>query len=106
MFICPGLCRLGRPTFLICLGFLFGTLAMTYPAVLKHYIYIANPCDSFVSCGDLPSFSAWIQVLQDVLTSVSGVFTSITDYTCMKNVVMRIVPFMTSIGNEIIAVLA
>jgi len=109
----PGLRRLvALPMFLISLAFLFGALGMTYPAVLQHYIYIANPCNSFVSCGDLFSVFAWIQFPQ--LNSISDLFTNITEleYGCnmvpkwMNSVVMNIVSFMTVIGNVISAAIA
>jgi len=119
LLVYPFLRRCGfvaRPIFRIWLGFMFGTMAMIYAAVLQHYIYVTNPCGSFPSnCTLGPStISVWVQVPAYVLIAISEIFASITglEYSYnkapkrMKSVVVSIFLFMTALGNAINAALS
>jgi len=118
ILVYPFLRRCGfvaRPIFRIWLGFMFGTMAMIYAAVLQHYIYTTNPFGSFPSAnGGSSTISVWVQVPAYVLIAISEIFASITglEYSYnkapkrMKSVVVSIFLFMTAVGNAINAALS
>jgi POT family proton-dependent oligopeptide transporter len=123
IFIYPGLRRMGfvaRPVFRIFLGFMFGSAAMIYSAVLQHFIYKTNPCGDFVSTCVVngeprsSSLTVWIQIPPYVLIALSEIFASITglEYAYnkapkrMKSLVMACFLFTTAIGNALNAALS
>ncbi|KIK52480.1 hypothetical protein GYMLUDRAFT_265401 [Collybiopsis luxurians FD-317 M1] len=66
-------------------GFVAGTMAMTWAAVLQHYIYKTNPCGYFAATCKNASHNAavsplnvWIQTGSYVLIAFSEIFASIT----------------------------
>ena len=104
LFVYPGLRRIGinfTPIKRITAGFLTGSAAMIWAAVVQHYIYKVclmmstrssylivlknNPCGDFVStCQDAngnpitSSLSVWIQSGSYILIAFSEIFASIT----------------------------
>jgi len=88
LFIYPWLRRLGmRFTAIkrITGGFLVGAMAMTWAAVLQHYIYKTNPCHySASTCLDadgnalVSPLNVWIQSGAYILVAISEIFASIT----------------------------
>lgn len=107
LFVYPGLRRIGinfTPIKRITAGFLFGSVAMVWAAVVQHYIYKAclttlideyfltfvaalqtNPCGEFVStCQDADgnpitsSLNVWIQSGSYILIALSEILASIT----------------------------
>ncbi|KAG7095190.1 hypothetical protein E1B28_005967 [Marasmius oreades] len=92
-------------------GFLCGTSAMIWAAVLQYYIYQTNPCGYFAnSCKDNPSpLNVWSQTGSYVLISLSEIFANITglEYAFtkapknMRSLVMAIYLFTNAIGSAL-----
>lgn len=53
-----------KPIVRMWLGFMLGSCAMVYNAVLQHFVYSTNPCGEFASsCRSTPSsISVWVQL--------------------------------------------
>uniref|UniRef100_A0A8H7XYY1 Uncharacterized protein n=1 Tax=Psilocybe cubensis TaxID=181762 RepID=A0A8H7XYY1_PSICU len=114
MFIYPGLRRMGlnfSALKKITAGFMTGAAAMTWAAVLQHYIYKTNPCGEHASsdgCGVSP-LNVWIQSGSYILIAISEIFASITglEYAFtkapknMRSLVMSIFLFMTALSSAI-----
>jgi POT family proton-dependent oligopeptide transporter len=116
LFFYPALRRVGlnfsalkRITF----GFLTGAGAMTWAAVVQHYIYKTSPCGyEAATCTDeagnaLPSpLNVWIQTGSYILIAFSEIFASITglEYAFtkapknMRSLVMSVFLFMTAVA--------
>ncbi|KAF8483595.1 oligopeptide transporter [Russula ochroleuca] len=88
LLVYPGLRSIGinfTPIKRITAGFLVGSAAMVWAAVVQHYVYKTNPCGYFVStCQDsdgnpITSFlNVWIQSGSYILIALSEIFASIT----------------------------
>jgi len=119
LVIYPFLRRVGinfSPIKKITAGFLTGTAAMIWAAVLQHYIYKTNPCGyEASSCQDadknalVSPLNVWIQTGSYILVAFSEIFASITglEYaftkapTNMRSLVMSIFLFMSAISSAI-----
>ncbi|KAI0266401.1 peptide transporter PTR2A [Gloeopeniophorella convolvens] len=116
IFFYPGLRRLGinfTPIKKITAGFLTGSAAMIWAAVVQHYIYKNNPCGNQVStCVDAggnaitSTLNVWIQSGSYVLIAFSEILASITglEYAFtkapknMKSLVMAIFLFTSALA--------
>ncbi|KAI0002442.1 peptide transporter PTR2A [Russula compacta] len=119
ILIYPGLRKIGinfSPIKRITAGFVTGSAAMVWAAVVQHYIYKHNPCGKFVSsCLDADknpitsSLNVWIQSGSYVLIAFSEIFASITglEYAFtkapknMKSLVMGMFLFTSAISSAI-----
>ncbi|KAI0002460.1 peptide transporter PTR2A [Russula compacta] len=119
VFIYPGLRKIGidfTPIKRITAGFVTGSAAMVWAAVVQHYIYKNNPCGEFASsCQDAngnpitSSLNVWIQSGSYVLIAFSEIFASITglEYAFtkapknMKSLVMGMFLFTSAISSAI-----
>ncbi|KAF8504545.1 peptide transporter PTR2A [Russula emetica] len=119
LLVYPGLRKIGinfTPIKRITAGFLTGSAAMIWAAVVQHYIYKTNPCGSFVStCQDADgnpvtsSLNVWIQSGSYVLIALSEILASITglEYAFtkapknMRSLVMAIFLFTSAISSAI-----
>ncbi|KAF5336761.1 hypothetical protein D9758_016383 [Tetrapyrgos nigripes] len=118
-FIYPALSR-GRINFSalkkIFAGFMTGTAAMIWAAVVQHYIYKTNPCGySAATCEDadgnalVSPLNVWIQTGSYVLIAFSEIFASITglEYaftkapTNMRSLVMACFLFTSALASAI-----
>jgi proton-dependent oligopeptide transporter, POT family len=119
LFIYPALRKAGikfTPIKKITLGFLTGTAAMIWAAVVQNYIYTHNPCGKHPSEG-LPdgsdcapaTISIWVQSGSYILIAISEILASITslEYAFtkapknMRSMVQAFALFMTAIANAI-----
>jgi POT family proton-dependent oligopeptide transporter len=119
LFIYPGLRKVGirfTPIKKITLGFLTGSAAMVYAAIVQNYIYNHNPCGRHPSEG-LPdgsdcepaTISIWVQSGCYILIAISEILASITslEYAFtkapknMRSMVMAFALFMTALANAI-----
>ncbi|KAJ7436054.1 PTR2-domain-containing protein [Mycena galericulata] len=97
-------------------GFVTGSAAMIWAAVVQHYIYKTNPCGEHAStCFDangnqIPSpLNVWIQTGSYVLIAFSEILASITglEYAFtkapknMRSLVMSVFLFMTAISSAL-----
>jgi len=119
LLVYPGLRKIGinfTPIKRITAGFLTGSAAMIWAAVVQHYIYKTNPCGSFVStCQDADgnpvtsSLSVWIQSGSYVLIALSEILASITglEYAFtkapknMRSLVMAVFLFTNAVSAAI-----
>ncbi|KAN0125825.1 H+/Oligopeptide symporter [Russula decolorans] len=119
LLVYPGLRKIGinfTPIKRITVGFLTGSAAMIWAAVVQHYIYKTNPCGSFVStCQDADgntvtsSLNVWIQSGSYVLIALSEILASITglEYAFtkapknMRSLVMAVFLFTSAISSAI-----
>lgn len=119
LFIYPGLRKIGinpSPIKRITAGFILGSLAMVWAAVVQHYVYKTNPCGNQVStCVDADgnpvtsSLNVWIQSGSYLLIAFSEILASITglEYAFtkapknMKSLVMAIFLFTSAISAAI-----
>jgi POT family proton-dependent oligopeptide transporter len=100
----------------IYLGFMLGTAAMIWAAVLQHYIYQKNPCgDHANTCIDeegnnlFSPINVWAQTGAYVLIGFSEIFASITslEYAYskaprnMRSIVQAMALFMTALSAAI-----
>jgi len=119
LLIYPALNRFGfrvTPIRKITLGFLVGSMAMIWAAVVQHYIYKTSPC-GYYAAGNLPSgdpcpvspLNVWIQTGSYVLIAASEIYASITglEYAFtkapknMKSLVMGVFLFTSAISSAI-----
>jgi POT family proton-dependent oligopeptide transporter len=116
IFIYPALRRAGirfTPIKKITAGFLTGSAAMIWAAVLQHYIYKTNPCgDRAATCEDgdknalVSPINVWAQTGAYVLIAFSEIFASITglEYAFtkapknMRSLVMSVFLFASAIS--------
>ncbi|KAJ7192568.1 peptide transporter PTR2A [Mycena pura] len=119
LLIYPALRRYGiRFTQLkrITAGFVTGSAAMIWAAVVQHYIYKTNPCgDRAATCVDangvqiMSPLNVWIQTGSYVLIAFSEIFASITglEYaftkapTNMRSLVMSVFLFMSAVASAL-----
>ncbi|XP_006456297.1 hypothetical protein AGABI2DRAFT_195475 [Agaricus bisporus var. bisporus H97] len=119
LLVYPGLRRLGinfSALKKITGGFFTGALAMTWAAVLQHFIYKTNPCHySAATCKDaegnaiVSPLNVWLQTGAYFLIAVSEIFASITglEYaftkapTNMRSLVMSAFLFTSAIASAI-----
>lgn len=119
IFIYPALRRAGinfSPIKKIALGFLTGSAAMIWAAVVQHYIYKRNPCGYYVAtCQDADKnpltsdLNVWIQTGSYVLLAFSEIFASITglEYAFtkapknMRSLVMALFLFMSALSSAL-----
>jgi len=113
-FLYPALERAGyafTPLKRIFAGFMLGSLAMIWAAVLQYYIYKTSPCGHYANgptCEPAP-LNVWIQTGSYVLIAFSEIFASITglEYAftkapkSMKSLVMGAFLFMSALGSAI-----
>ncbi|KAI5120636.1 hypothetical protein M0805_009396 [Coniferiporia weirii] len=119
LFIYPALARAGirfTPLKKITLGFLTGSAAMIWAAVVQHYIYKTNPCGYAAgTCEDasgnalVSPLNVWIQTGSYVLIALSEILASITglEYAFtkapknMRSLVMAVFLFMSAIASAL-----
>ncbi|KAF9259273.1 peptide transporter PTR2A [Marasmius fiardii PR-910] len=114
LIIYPGMRRAGikfSALKRITCGFLFGTSAMIWAAVVQYYIYQTNPCGYFANnCRNRPSpINVWAQTGSYVLISCSEIFANITglEYAFtkapknMRSLVMAIYLFTNAVGSAL-----
>lgn len=92
-------------------GFLFGTSAMIWAAVIQYYIYKTNPCGFHANdCKNRPSpINVWAQTGSYVLVAMSEIFANITglEYAFtkapknMRSLVMALYLFTNAIGSAL-----
>ncbi|KAJ3975658.1 PTR2-domain-containing protein [Lentinula raphanica] len=93
-------------------GFVSGSLAMIWAAVVQHYIYKTDPCGNMAdstSCNSVSPLNVWIQTGSYVLIAFSEIFASITglEYAFtkapknMRSLVMSVYFFMSAIGSAL-----
>ncbi|KAE9398197.1 peptide transporter PTR2A [Gymnopus androsaceus JB14] len=117
--IYPGLRRAGinfSPLKRMTAGFVVGSMAMIWAAVLQHYIYKTNPCgDHAATCktssgeAAVSPLNVWIQSGSYILIAFSEIFASITglEYAFtkaprnMRSLVMAVYLFSSAIAAAI-----
>ncbi|KJA16010.1 hypothetical protein HYPSUDRAFT_47842 [Hypholoma sublateritium FD-334 SS-4] len=93
-------------------GFMTGACAMTWAAVVQHYIYKTSPCGTHAADCEPPNVSplnVWIQSGAYVLIAISEIFASITglEYAFakapknMRSLVMSAFFFMSAISSAL-----
>ncbi|KAK9491068.1 POT family-domain-containing protein [Lipomyces doorenjongii] len=118
-FVYPYLRRIGipfKPITRIFFGFLFGTIAMAYAAIVQHLIYTSGPCYEYpLACdassgGQIPNdVHVAIQTPAYFFIAMSEIFASITglEYaytkapTSMKSFVMSMYLLMNAFGSAL-----
>jgi POT family proton-dependent oligopeptide transporter len=113
LLIYPFLNRIGvrvTPLRKITLGFLVGTMAMIWAAVVQHYVYKTSSCGNFAGGdGCISPLNVWIQTGSYVLIAMSEIYASITglEYAFtkapknMKSLVMSIFLFTSAIASAL-----
>ncbi|KAF2422731.1 PTR2-domain-containing protein [Tothia fuscella] len=120
LFLYPTLRRMGirfSPIKKIACGFITGSFAMVWAAVVQAYIYKDSPCGSRAATGTLPngdpcpnvSINVWAQTGSYVLIAISEIFASITSLEYgfskapknMRSLVASFALFMSAIAAAI-----
>ncbi|PPQ93583.1 hypothetical protein CVT25_005463 [Psilocybe cyanescens] len=115
VFIYPALRRMGLNfTALkkITFGFMTGTIAMIWAAVVQHYIYKTSPCGYSAADCEAPNVSplnVWIQTGSYIFIAISEILASITglEYAFtkapknMRSLVMSVFLFMSAISSAL-----
>ncbi|KAI5967306.1 PTR2 [Candida margitis] len=99
-----------KPITKIFFGFMFGTGAMIYAAVLQHYIYKSGPCyDDPGSCPNgnnihiaLQTPAYWLIAMSEILASVTGLEYAYTKApVSMKSFIMALFLVTNAFGSAI-----
>jgi len=113
VFIYPALRRMGlnfSALKKITLGFMTGSAAMIWAAVVQHYIYKTNACHDLAStCDTVAPLNVWIQSGSYILIAISEILASITglEYAFtkapknMRSLVMAIFLFMSALASAL-----
>lgn len=120
LFVYPALRKAGikfTPIKKIAAGFIMGSMAMIWAAVIQAYIYKKSPCGSRAATGTLPNgdpcpnvdINVWAQTGSYVLIAISEIFASITSLEYgfskapknMRSLVASFALFMTAISAAI-----
>lgn len=98
-----------RLTLQIFAGFMLGTSAMVWAAVLQHYIYTTSPCKEYASVKCKSPINVWAQTGVYVLVAASEIMASVTslEYAFtkaprnMRSLVQAFSLFMTALAAAI-----